>query len=301
MKVEFSLLYDEKAPNGTEVEKRFIWGNYSHISRTPIRIKAWAVSQLVFYSKKAMNTLVGSELFCLKMRRFLFLIGCSDSGDDSVRETVAPAQSHRLDRGSCERPRAHLLRLLCHLHTDTQALKCLGLKQVIRGEAVQVYIRRLICFVCMFPLMDTKPQQSIWGSGRCLVGARRDAASCSHDWLTLSTRDVKRGRGCTPRLIPPTALCRCLSVALCGLVAHTMLLFCPQLAWGERTLARYSSQVKKKRSFLYQQTLTDALSVIVIHKKLTRSWHSESFSITSASRFASVPRIMHQIHCNKLG
>lgn len=32
--------------------------------------------------------------------------------------------------------------------------------------------------------------------------------------------------------------------SLCGLVAHTMLLFCPQLAWGERTLVRYTSQVR---------------------------------------------------------
>lgn len=73
-----------------------------------------------------------------------------------------------------------------------------------------------------------------------LAGACRDAASCSHDWVTLSIRVVKRGCECTLCLSPPTG-----SVwRLCGVVTHTMLLFWPQLTWGERTLVRYTSQVR---------------------------------------------------------
>lgn len=40
------------------------------------------------------------------------------------------------------------------------------------------------------------------GSGRCLVGGRRDAVSCSHDRVTVSTRVVKRARTDT-RVTPP--------------------------------------------------------------------------------------------------
>lgn len=65
-----------------------------------------------------MNALVGFELFCLKMRRFVSLIGCLDSGDDSVCETLIPAHSHRVDRGSRESPRPRLLTLSCRLCAD---------------------------------------------------------------------------------------------------------------------------------------------------------------------------------------
>lgn len=107
-----------------------------------------------------MNALVGFELFCLKMRRFVSLIGCSDSGDDSVCETFTPAHSHRIDRGSRERPRPRLLTLSRRLCADSLYLKRLALNQVMKGESAQVYIRRLVCFVGVFPLMDTKPQQA---------------------------------------------------------------------------------------------------------------------------------------------
>lgn len=44
------------------------------------------------------------------------------------------------------------------------------------------------------PLMDTRERKSSFGgSGRCVVGGRRDAVSCSHDCVRLSIRVVKSG------------------------------------------------------------------------------------------------------------
>lgn len=80
------------------------------------------------------------------------------------------------------------------------------------------------------------------GSGRCLVGGRRDAVSCSRDCVALSIRVVKRGCQLTLVSVLPSTLLAALS--LWGLVTDTMLLFWPQLTWGKGTVVRYTPQVR---------------------------------------------------------
>lgn len=87
------------------------------------------------------------------------------------------------------------------------------------------------------------PNHCFGGSGRCLVGGRRDAVSCSHERVTVSARVVKRVPADT-HVTPPIYSAQLCS-SLWGLVTYTMLLFWPQLTWGERTLVRYTPQVRE--------------------------------------------------------
>lgn len=163
----------------------------SHVSRKVINktIK-------LFLTTKMMNPPTGSELFCLKTRH---VIGRYVSSNDSVCETFTFLLTQMKVIPEPARNRVPW-------HREPPGINEVKLSKRDPPRLSGERAGSCICVVVMFPLMDTKPQRSrvyeevegVW------LGARRDAASCSHDWVTLSTRVVKRDCGLSLRLIPPT-------------------------------------------------------------------------------------------------
>lgn len=116
-----------------------------------------------------------------------------------------------------------------------------------KGEALQVQTWARICFYRHVPLMDTTPRQTwLWRKWKAFgLGAAVTLLPVPMTELLFPkevSKEAQRARCASFLPLSPFGL----SSSFCGRVTHTMLLFWLQLTWGERTLVRYTSQVRRR-------------------------------------------------------
>lgn len=190
---------------------------YSHVSRKIIRIKPWS-----HFHKKMM--IPWSFLSCYVWKWEALV--CSDSANHCVKVSILTT-----DFGACDK--------LCSLVATSSCLSCTQAilapyKQLARWSPTGVHVGTRMCFRLHVSTdgHEATAKPSLGGSGTCLVGARRDAASCSHDWVRSFQRVVKSGRGCTLSLSPPTVLCWLVRLSLwISNSYHAVILLTARLRW----------------------------------------------------------------------